>query len=120
KKKKRQAESSNTWIWWAAGSGAFLVAAIIAMLVVANSGPERRVEVIFYAVSLAVMVPISTVILIISMFVASAVGGGINFGAAHTAIIKAICLLILVNVIGMLPFGVILVFPVWLLGLMYL
>ena len=120
KKRKRKADASNTWMWWAGGVGVGLIVAIIAMVLIANSGDEAKQAVIFYAVSLGIMVPISTVILVISMFVASSLGGGIDFGAAHTAIIKAICLLVAVNVVGMLPFGIVLVFPIWLLGLMYL
>lgn len=118
KRRKKPKEANNTWMYWAGGVGVGLIAAIIAMIAIANSGHKEQV--IAYAVGLAIMVPISTVILIISMFVASALGGGIDFGPAGPAIIKTICLLVAVNLVGMVPFGSILVFPIWLLGLMYL
>lgn len=118
KRRKKPKEPSNTWVWWAGGVGVGLIVAVIAMILIANSGHKE--DVIIYAIGLAIMVPISTVILIISMIITSSAGGGIDFGAVHTAIIKSVCLLVAVNIIGMLRFGAFLVFPVWLFGLMYL
>ncbi len=120
KRKKRQAESSNAWMLWAAGVGVLTVLVIVAMLVIANSSDEAKEKVKVYIVSLAIMVPISTVFLVISMFVTSAMGGGTDFGAAHVAIVKAICLLLVVNFVQLLPLGwfsSLVVYPVWLLGL---
>src|SRR5882762_7171927 len=65
KRRKKRQEPTNTWIWWAGGIGVGLIAAVIAMVLVANSGHKEAV--IGYAIGLAIMVPISTVILIISM-----------------------------------------------------
>src|SRR5262249_44599151 len=48
----------------------------------------------------------------------SMIAGGINFGEVHTAIPKAAILIIVVDLVCLLPFpiGVILAFPIWLLG----
>jgi hypothetical protein len=79
-----------------------------------------RDDVIRYGVSLAIMVPISTIILVISMVLSSAIAGGIDFGEAHTAILKAVALLLAVNLVSLVPFGGLLSLPIWLGGLMYL
>lgn len=105
-------------MWWVGGTAALLLIAAIGILLVLRSG--HRDAVIAYGIGIAVMLPFSIVILIVSMLATSALGGGTDFGALHTAILKIVCLLIAVNLVTLLPFGVILVFPVWLFGLMYL
>lgn len=122
KKRKRPPKPVNQglsgWVLWLFSVGAFaLVAGSIALGAVYKG---HGAEVLFYSVILAVMVPISTVILIVSMFISSWLGGGIEFGEARIVIPKAIGLLLVVNMIGLLPFGRFLAAPIWLFGLMFL
>lgn len=67
-----------------------------------------------------IMLPISTAILILAMFISSALGGGIEFGDARVVIPKAAALLLVVNLIGLVPCGLVIAFPVWAFGLMKL
>lgn len=122
KKRKRPPERSvqavPTWVSWLFAIGAFvLVAGSIAGGAIYKG---HAAELLVYSVILAVMIPLSTVILIISMFVSSWLGDGIEFGEAHVVIPKAAGLLLVVNLIGLLPFGGYLALPVWLFGLMFL
>lgn len=122
KKGKRPAIPSDnpfpTWAWWLISVGGFfLLAGGIALPAILKG---HGAEVLFFSVLLAVMIPVSTVILIISMFVSSWLGGGIEFGEAHVVIPKAIGLLFIVNLISLLPFGRFLAAPIWLFGLMFL
>ena len=72
-----------------------------------------------FAVGMAILLPVSVVILVISMFIASALLGGVDFGQAHVAIPKAGALLFVVNLLSMIPLaGPFLALPVWFLGLM--
>jgi hypothetical protein len=122
KKKKRLAKraerGSSIWPWWVGGLTGCLVVALVAILLAVRAG--HAAEVIGYGLMLAVLLPISTVILIFSMIISSHLSGGIDFGEIHIVIPKAVALLLLVNLVSLVPFGVILVFPIWLFGLMYL
>ncbi len=125
RKKKRRPESRRSqqgsmppWALWLIVLGAFLLVA--GSIAVGAAIKGHAAEVLVYSVILAVMVPISTVILIISMFISSWLGGGIDFGDARVVIPKAVGLLLLVNMIGMLPMGSYIAAPFWLFGLMFL
>ena len=66
-------------------------------------------------------IPISTVILIVSMIASSSIAGGIEFGEIQVVIPKAMGLLLVVNVVSMIPVaGWFVTFPIWLFGLMIL
>ncbi len=122
KKRRRGPERSEpttpAWITWLFVIGVFLLLAgsIAGGAIYKGHGFELLV----YSVIFAIMIPLSTVILILSMFISSWMGGGIDFGEAHVVIPKAAGLLLIVNLIGLLPFGGFLAFPIWLVGLMYL
>jgi hypothetical protein len=121
KKRKKQQQPSGvpTWVWWLiAGSGAALC--MLTFFIVILLG--MKTEALAYVLMIVILLPISTVILIISMFISSAVAGGIDFGDARVAIPKAAALLLIVNSIGLFCgfAGSILTFPVWLFGLMSL
>ena len=75
-----------------------------------------------YVVGFAIFLAISVVILIVSMVITSAFGGGVDFGQVHIVLLKAIPLLILVTVLEEVPggFGYVLPIPVWWIGLMLL
>ncbi len=75
-----------------------------------------------YAIGFAIFLAISVVILIISMFITSASGGGVEFGQVHIVLLKAIPLLIIVSLLQEVPggFGFVLPIPVWWIGLMLL
>ncbi len=71
----------------------------------------------------AILMPVSVFLLIGSMFAASAIAGGIDFGDVRTAIPKAFFLLAPINFIGIVfPWYVSLFFtpPFWIIGLMVL
>jgi hypothetical protein len=73
-----------------------------------------------YVIPFAILLAISVVILIISMFITSALGGGVEFGQVHIVLAKAIPLLIVVSLLQLVPFGIVISIPVWWVGLMLL
>ena len=80
-------------------------------------------ELVFNAVFWGIMMPVSLVIFVASMFIGSAIAGGIDFGDAFVAIPKALFLLAPINFIyvvlpGMISFFVAL--PFWIAGLILL
>jgi hypothetical protein len=116
--RERTEETTPTWLLWLVSVGGFaLLAGIIALPAIYKG---YGALVLLYSVIIAVMVPISTVILIASMYISSALGGGIDFGEARTTIPKAAGLLLVVNSISLLPFGRFLAAPIWWGGLMAL
>lgn len=123
KKKKRVrrdvAALPGNWIPWAVGVGGLLL--FLGALALAGILAGHGTLVLFVTVWLVVSIPVSTVILIVSMILSSAIAGGIEFGEVHVVIPKAMGLLIIINLISMIPIaGWIMTFPVWLLGLMFL
>jgi hypothetical protein len=126
-KKKKKGKRSGaapapgnlTWIWWAAGAGTLaLVGLITAGILIATGHGD---DVLFYVVSMIFLVPCSMIILVVSMLIASAIIGGIDFGPVLEAIPKGILLLVVINSISLIPHvGMILAFPVWLIGLIVL
>jgi hypothetical protein len=122
KKRKRPAKRSDqpalNWVPWLLSLGGIaLLAGSIAFAAIYKG---HAAEVLVYSVILLVMLPISTIILIASMFISSWLGGGIEFGEARVVIPKAACLLFIVNLISLLPFGRFIAAPIWLFGLMFL
>jgi len=60
-------------------------------------------------------------ILIVSMMLTSNVLGGVEFGALSAVILKAMGLLVIVDLVALIPTaGIFLTIPIWWLGLMYL
>lgn len=118
KKRTRNVESKSAKMWWAIGLGAavFLIGA--GFLAATLAGYKEQM--IAYAVQLAIMIPLSVIVLVISMVLTSVCGGGVEFGEAHIAILKAGVLLLAVNLVSLLPLGGVLAVPVWVFGLMRL
>lgn len=114
----RSEQTTPAWLLWLISVGLFALVAFILALPAIYKGYGDLV--LLYAVIVAVMLPISTVILIISMFISSWLGGGIEFGEARIVIPKAVGLLLVVNSICLLPFGRFLAAPIWWFGLMFL
>jgi hypothetical protein len=123
RKKSRPAEKLSdqmvpTWMVWLISLGGIaLLAGLIAGAAIYKG---HGAEVLVYSIILAVMIPISTVILIASMFISSWLGGGIEFGEAHIVIPKAAALLFVINMISLIPFGRFIAAPIWWGGLMVL
>jgi hypothetical protein len=116
--RERSEQTTPAWLLWLISVGGFaLLAGLIALPAIYKG---YGALVLLYSVIIIVMVPISTVILVASMYISSALGGGIDFGEARTTIPKAAGLLLVVNSISLLPFGRFLAAPIWWGGLMAL
>ncbi len=127
KKKKKLPGKSETslpmWMWIAGGLGALVTTAgLVAgvyLLMRMNTPDGQAIDWGNKLLLFAINIPITLVILIIGMFLSSALGGGINFGEAKTAIIGAIFLIVIVNLVYMIPVaGPYLTLLVWLVGFM--
>jgi hypothetical protein len=122
RRKRRPAPSLSderrdlSWLWMvAAGVAYVLLFAGLGSMAVAG----HMALAVIIGITIAILLPISLVILIASMFISSALGGGINFGLAHLAVAKAALLLLIVTLVSLIPFaGLLLTFPIWLFGLM--
>jgi hypothetical protein len=62
----------------------------------------------------------SALILVASVMVSNSFVGGIELGQAHIAVAKCALLLLAVNLVALVPYGVWLTLPVWWLGFVYL
>jgi hypothetical protein len=115
--------SGRAWFWvrWVVAAGVYIIiGSAIAIHMVATGHVE---ELIFDAISWAVMMPISLFLFFISMFIGSAIAGGIDFGDVRTAIPKAIFLLAPINAFYALfqwYIGFFAAAPFWIFGLMFL
>jgi hypothetical protein len=117
KRAKKGAPLMYAWIPWAVG-GVLVVGTVTAALVlklVFGMGEMLLRQ----GISLAIMFPFSTVILLVSMVICT---GGFDFGDPRTAILKVPAFLLVVNLVSMImfPCGLILSFPLWLFGVMWL
>jgi hypothetical protein len=124
KKRRRRAKAKKPapdipWWVWAWFAGVFLLFAGMVSAAAIHSGHGALV--LLVVIGIAISLPVSVVILVISMFAASALLGGIDFGEAHVAIPKAAALLFVVSLLSVIPcVGPLLTLPVWLFGLMKL
>jgi hypothetical protein len=116
RREEKPASEIPLWVWGALAGVVLLFAGIISAVFI-HSG--HGLQLLAFAIGMAIILPVSVVILVISMFLASAMLGGVDFGQAHVAIPKAGALLFAVNVLLMIPLvGWLLALPVWWLGLM--
>lgn len=127
KKRKKKIEAKNdsypAWVWALFVLGALITTSglIFGLYMALRVGTPDGQPVPWkeYLIAFSVSVPITLVILIASMFISSALGGGINFGDAKTAIIGSIFLIVIVNVVALIPIvGRYLTLLVWLVGFM--
>jgi hypothetical protein len=124
KKKKRRRKNRPVgqipeWGWAVGGCLLAVFGCLAALGILALTG--RFSLALGLGAALATAVPVGLVLLVISMFIASAVGGGIDFGDVRVAVPKAVGLLSVVTLVGFVPFiGWFLAIPIWCVGLMNL
>lgn len=73
-----------------------------------------------YLILFAILLPISTAILIVSMLLTSKFMGGVEFGTVGAVVAKGALLILLVDGITLIPYGLWLSLPLWWVGLMVL
>lgn len=116
---RNKAKSGPTIPWWMWGTLAGVVLLFIGIVCAAVIHAGHAAELFAFLIVLAILLPISVVILVVSMFLASVLLGGVDFGQAHVAIPKAAALLFVVTLLQLIPYaGPPLAFFVWFLGLM--
>jgi len=121
---EEEERETPAWIWWAAGCGGigltFLT--LLVLLLVAKPGSDLQ----FYAISLLIKLPISTVIFFGAMILSNFIAEACDIGEIHIAIFKAFGLLLVVNIVSLLrnpslnSLGGWITFPIWLIGVMVL
>jgi hypothetical protein len=73
------------------------------------------------ALLFVILLPISAIILAVSMSLTSKAMGGVEFGPVHVVLLKGAVLILLVDLIALIPnVGIWLTLPVWWFGLMIL
>jgi hypothetical protein len=120
KKKRKKAESFPAWVWWLVAGGVGIVGMFTFLLVLIIGLKQSALG---YVVALAIMMPVSMVLMVVSMFITSALGGGVDFGDARVAIPKAAALLFVINAINVSPCGIggyWITLPIWIFGLIVL
>jgi hypothetical protein len=129
KRKRRRPQSvassgPPTYLRWVIVGAVYgLIGLSIAGYMIANG---QLADLLVYGIVWAVMMVVSSIILVASMFISSAIAGGIDFGDAFTAIPKSLFLLAPINLLYLLPLAGIgfirffLVLPIWTIGLMTL
>ncbi len=108
RKRRRPIRKSTTprsyrWVGWAVAGVFYLVVATSLIVHMVVTG--HTTELILHGVEWALLMPVALVIFVASMFISSAIGGGIDFGDFRLAIPKALFLLAPVNLINVLLFG---------------
>jgi Leucine Rich repeat len=124
KKKKRKKKKSKRNPAWAlvsaesrplllfGGSGILAIEFfLLAAAVIAPSNPLRFIMAYFFA-----MLPISTAIFIGSLYVGS-LFGALEIGEISITLIKGFFLVLIVNIVGLFPFGMFLAVVVWIAGI---
>jgi hypothetical protein len=119
KRKGGQKSSALHFSWMPWVVGAVIVVSAVAVAAVLNLQAGHGEFLLRRGLELAIMLPISTVILLASMIIST---GGFDFGDPRTALLKVPALLIVVNLVNLLAFpcGIVFAFPLWLFGLMWL
>jgi hypothetical protein len=109
RKKKRQLlpeddeRETPVWIWWAACGGG-IAATLLALLVVAMVADSES-QLRFNALLLLISLPISTVIFFVAMILSNLIAGAGEIGEIHVTVAKTFALVLVVNVIGLIPFA---------------
>ena len=98
RKKARRSKPNNAWIWAIGVGGSVVMLGLVALLMV-----WLGANFMFYGIVLAISLPVSMVILLISIYISNAVGIGLDFGDAKVAIPKMIVILIAVNLVSLIP-----------------
>jgi hypothetical protein len=120
KRKRRKAESFPAWVWWLAAAGVGTVGVFTAVLIAVTALKQSALG---FVIGLVILMPISMGIMVLSMYITSALGGGVDFGDARVAIPKAAALLFVINAINLSDCGMggyWVTLPFWIFGLMIL
>lgn len=116
RKKKRGSDGNsltNLRVVIATSAFFLLIATGIAIMVIKGDSESLA----YHAWTVAIMLPVSTVLWVISMFVGNSLGGGINFGEVHKVVLGSALLLVVASIMYIFPFGGYLSFLVWAFGL---
>ena len=105
------------WPWLVGGAAGILLTVLTMVGLWMSTEPESPIK--SYIVIFAVKMPVSMVIFVIAMFISSAMGS-FDFGELHVTAVKALFLLVMINLVSMVPFGNWLALVVWVAGLMVL
>ena len=123
KHRERGSRGKPAWIWLVFGAGAFMVILTFIGSIFLATKLDITVDLVAIAIGLAIMMPISAVVAFLSMWISSAILGGIDFGPIPLVILKGAAMLFFVNLCYMMPlpmyFGVIFALAVWTCGWMF-
>lgn len=119
KKRRQEEEGGAVWPWLAVGGVLTLCFVLFAVLIVKRGLVPHEV-LLEHGIYLAVMMPISVGILILSAVISSMLGGGMEFGDPWLALVKAFILILITNVLSNWWWGCWLNGLVWLIGLIVL
>jgi len=118
RKKKKNSKSNNQnefedksiLIWWTFGSlGLALLIYILYYSIVHGTSVLMK----YYAINLLVMCPISLIMFFATVFFCNTLLGEIEIGDIHSAIFKAIFVVLCANFVSLLPFGFFLSLATW-------
>jgi hypothetical protein len=122
KKKKTKASSSlheqperSSLGWWVFGSSGIALTMFILFAVALLARPDNSLK--GYAGYLFIMMPISTVIFFVAMYLSSIWFEAIEIGEIHVALVKAFILVFIVNLVSLIPGGFILTLVTWFAGI---
>ncbi len=124
KRKKKEPQQPEfefavpNWMWWVGGLGISVGAIVMAGVLPLLAGDMQAVKVTL--VFLAIMVPVSVIVFVISMLISNEIAGGIEFGRSEVVLVRVAALLCVVNLVELIPYGGPLSFPIWLLGLTHI
>jgi|SRR6516162_2883013 len=121
KKRRRKSVEVQTgsqiprWVWWWGSLATVMFLTISALYGMAESGYPKLA--FFCAIRLAFAVPISTITFTVSLFVSNWFGAGIDLVEFGTLIPKALLLILLASLVGLMPcVGSLVALGVWLIG----
>jgi len=107
---KFESEDNSIWTWWTLGS---LGVALLIFILYYSTVHGTSLLVKYYAVNLIVMIPISLIIFFATIFFCNTLLGEIEIGDIHSAIFKAIFVVLCANFVSLLPFGFFLSLATW-------
>jgi hypothetical protein len=116
KKKKRGGGRVPSWVWWWGSLTAVVVLTVVGLVSMAMSG--YRLLALYCTVSLLFALPFSTVVFAASLFVSNWFGAGIELVEFGTLIPKALLLILLASLVGLMPCGGLIALGVWFIGSM--
>lgn len=126
RKKKRRGVKAEThipvWLWIVGCAGALVAVGgvffgIYLALTVSDVHREG-VDWVALLLQFVIGMPVSLIILFASVYIASALGVGIDFGDVKTAVTGGLFLIFIVNLVALIPFGIWFTLIAWLAGLM--